>query len=80
MTQIRPLVEILAEIPDFRKEKGKRHPLSAILALACVSMMCEVILLWLNRVVTMARSSLRLLASLIKGLLVLQPSVTYSVR
>jgi len=40
MAQVRPLVEILAEIPDFRKEKGKRHPLSAILDLACVAMMC----------------------------------------
>jgi hypothetical protein len=38
--QCRPLIEILSEIPDFRKEKGKRHPLSAILALACVAMMC----------------------------------------
>jgi hypothetical protein len=35
-----PLVEILAEIPDFRKSKGKRHQLSAILALACSAMMC----------------------------------------
>ena len=35
-----PLVEILAEVPDFRKAKGKRHPLSAILALACTAMMC----------------------------------------
>ena len=42
MTQVRPLVEILAEIPDFRKKKGKRHPLPAILALACVAMMCGV--------------------------------------
>ena len=42
MTQVRPLVEILAEIPDFRKEKGKRHPLPAILALACVAMMSGV--------------------------------------
>jgi len=40
MTQSRPLVEILAEIPDFRKDQGKRHPLSAILALACVAIMC----------------------------------------
>jgi len=35
-----PLIEILAEIPDFRKAKGKRHKLSAILALACVATMC----------------------------------------
>jgi hypothetical protein len=40
MTQVRPIVEILAEIPDFRKDKGKRHPLPAILALVCVAMMC----------------------------------------
>jgi hypothetical protein len=37
---VRPLIEILAEIPDFRKAKGKRHKLSAILALACVATMC----------------------------------------
>jgi predicted transposase YbfD/YdcC len=37
---IKPLLEILAEIPDFRKAKGKRHPLSAILALSCVAVMC----------------------------------------
>ncbi len=37
---VRPLVEILAEIPDFRKAKGKRHPLSAIFAMACVAIMC----------------------------------------
>ena len=34
------LVEILSEIPDFRKAKGKRHKLSAILSLACVAIMC----------------------------------------
>ena len=37
---IRPLMEILSEIPDFRKAKGKRHPLSAILSMACVAIMC----------------------------------------
>jgi predicted transposase YbfD/YdcC len=35
-----PLSEILAEIPDFRKAKGKRHQLSAILSLACTAIMC----------------------------------------
>jgi hypothetical protein len=40
MTHCRPLVEILAEIPDFRKEKGKHHPLPAVLALSCVAIMC----------------------------------------
>ena len=34
------LMEILAEIPDFRKAKGKRHPLSAILAMSCVAILC----------------------------------------
>jgi len=34
------LIEILSEIPDFRKAKGKRHPLTAILGMACASIMC----------------------------------------
>jgi len=40
VTECRPLIEILSEIPDLRKQKGKRHPLSAILALACVAILC----------------------------------------
>jgi predicted transposase YbfD/YdcC len=36
----RPLIEVFAAIPDFRKPRGKRHPLSAIFALACCAMLC----------------------------------------
>jgi predicted transposase YbfD/YdcC len=38
--QARPLIEVLAEIPDVRSPHGKRHPLGAILALACSAMLC----------------------------------------
>jgi len=38
--ECKSLIEILAEIPDFRKAKGKRHPLPAILGLAYVAVMC----------------------------------------
>jgi predicted transposase YbfD/YdcC len=38
--QCRPLIDVLSEIPDFRKGKGKRYSLTSILALACVSIMC----------------------------------------
>ena len=38
--QVRPLIEVLAEIPDVRSHHGKRHPLVAILALACSAMLC----------------------------------------
>ena len=38
-TTSRHLLNILAEVPDFRNKRGKRHPLSAILALAIIAMM-----------------------------------------
>ena len=36
----RPLIEVFAEMPDFRSPRGKRHPLVAILALTCSAMLC----------------------------------------
>ena len=39
-TKSRHLLDILAEVPDLRKPRGKRHPLSAILGLAVVAMLC----------------------------------------
>lgn len=35
-----PLIEVLDEIPDFRQSRGKRHPLAAILAMACAATLC----------------------------------------
>jgi hypothetical protein len=35
------LVEVLADIPDFRHSRGKRHPLRAILTLAIAAMLCS---------------------------------------
>lgn len=40
IAQPRPLIEVLAEIPDGRSRRGKRHSLSAILAMACCAMLC----------------------------------------
>lgn len=34
------LIEVFSAIPDFRQARGKRHPLSAILALATAAMLC----------------------------------------
>ena len=73
VTVCQPLIEILSKIPDFRKEKGKRHPLSAILALACVVMMLKATVLSLNGVVTMTKNSQKLLVLPMKKLLALQP-------
>jgi hypothetical protein len=35
-----PLIEVFAEIPDFRRCRGQRPPLPAMLALACCAMWC----------------------------------------
>jgi predicted transposase YbfD/YdcC len=40
IAQPRPLIEVLAEMPDLRSRRGKRHPLSAILAMACCATLC----------------------------------------
>jgi predicted transposase YbfD/YdcC len=40
IAQPQPLIEVFAEIPDFRRPRGKRHPLPAILSLACCAMLC----------------------------------------
>src|SRR4026208_815897 len=36
----RPLIEVFAVMPDCRQSRGKPHPLSAILGLACCAMLC----------------------------------------
>jgi hypothetical protein len=35
-----PLMEVLGEIPDPRSRQGRRHPLPALLGLACTAMLC----------------------------------------
>lgn len=40
VSQARPLIEVLAEVPDCRSPRGKRHALVAILAMACSAMLC----------------------------------------
>jgi len=40
ITQPHRLIEVFSDITDFRQSRGKRHPLSALLALACCAMLC----------------------------------------
>ena len=40
IAQPQPLIEVFAAIPDFRCGRGKRHPLPAMLSLACCAMLC----------------------------------------
>ena len=40
--EIIPLVELFSAIPDFRQASGKQYALSAILALACAAMLCDI--------------------------------------
>ena len=44
-----PLRHALAEVADFRKPRGKRHPLAAILALSCAAALCGASGLTANR-------------------------------
>jgi hypothetical protein len=37
---IRPLAEVVTEIPDVRQARGKRHPLPAVLLLSVAAMLC----------------------------------------
>src|SRR5579884_481979 len=37
--EVPPLAEFLAEVPAFRRARGTRHPLRAVLRLACVAML-----------------------------------------
>jgi hypothetical protein len=37
---VRPLVEVLRDVPDFRSRHGRRYELSSILALGCAALLC----------------------------------------
>jgi len=37
---LRPLVEVLADVPDFRSRHGRRYALASILSLACAAILC----------------------------------------
>jgi len=39
VAQCRPLLDVLAEIPDCRTARGNRHPLTAALALGCAAIL-----------------------------------------
>lgn len=40
MPRVRPLREVLAEVPDPRNRGGKRHEFAAVLLLICTAMLC----------------------------------------
>ena len=42
MPTCRPLLDVIATIPDVRDRRGKRHPLAGVLALACAATLCGV--------------------------------------
>jgi hypothetical protein len=41
LARLRPCIAVLTEIPDCCRPRGQRHPLAAILVLACSAMLCR---------------------------------------